>query len=167
MNRTQRSFTPIRLEKGRFFALRELVYISCDVQVPHLQGIGRRPLCLLCSGVPQTDSARAHVPKVAAVEILLDFVVVKDRRKRRVSITLRFSRADSPVRPFAVGVGDRNGPWSRRGGSIEEARGSGEARIVNMASRTSYVFVNREAFVVNERLTQRLCRLRRARGGIG
>src|ERR1700746_2911682 len=119
MNRTQRSFTPIRLEKGRFFALRELVYISCDVQVPHLQVMGRRSLCRLCGGMPKTDSARAHVPKVAAVEILLGLVVVKDRRKRRISVTLRFLRADSPVWPFAAGVGDRNGPWSRRGGSIE------------------------------------------------
>src|ERR1700746_593231 len=137
MNRTQRSLTPILLKIGRFSALREVVYISSDVQVPHLQGIGRRALCLLGSGVPQTDSARAHVPKVAAVEILLGLVVVKDRRKRRISVTLRFLRADSPVWPFAVGVGDRNGPWSRRGGSIEEARGSGEARIGNVASRTS------------------------------
>src|SRR6516225_9921978 len=113
MNRTQRPLTPIRLKVKRFFTLRELVYISSDVQVPHLQGIGRRALCLLGSGVSQTDSARAHVPKVAAVEILLGLVVVMDRRKRRISVTLRFSRADSPVRPFAAGVGDRNGPWGR------------------------------------------------------
>src|ERR1700745_795498 len=137
MNRTQRSLTPVRLKIGRFFALRELVYISSNVQVPHLQGIGRRALCLLGSGVSQTDSASAHVPEVAAVEILLAIVIVKDRGKRCVSVTLRFSRADTPVRPFAAGVRDRNGPWSRRGGSIEEARGAGEARIGNVASRTS------------------------------
>src|SRR5690348_12034648 len=99
MNRTQRSLTPERFKKFRFLTYGDLVHISSNVQISHLHWISRRSLRLLGSSIPQADSSRSHIPEIATVEVVLGIVVVKDRRKRCVSVSLRSSTTDSKVRP--------------------------------------------------------------------
>src|SRR5437868_3272729 len=108
MNRTQRSLTPERFKKWCFLTLRELVHVSSNVKISHLHWISRRSLRLLGSRILQADSSRSHIPEVATVEILLGIVVVQDRRKGCVGVSLRSSTAYSLVRPCTVGVGDWN-----------------------------------------------------------
>src|SRR6266478_831773 len=136
MNRAQRSDAPVSFKKSCLGSQRQLVYISSNVQICHLHRINWRSLRLLGSRILQADSSGSHVPEVAAVEILLGGVVVKDRRKRCVSVSLRFSTTYSSVRPYSAGAGveDRNGSWVSRGSCIEKTRASSEARVGFMAS---------------------------------
>src|ERR1700738_5031421 len=110
VNRTQRSLTPERFKKWRFFTLRDLVHIRNNIKISHLHWISRRSLRLLGSRIFQADSSRSHIPEIATIEIILSIVVVKDRRKRCVSVSLRSSTTYSSVRPCSAsaGVGDRN-----------------------------------------------------------
>src|SRR5258708_7942414 len=110
MNRTQRPLTPERFKKWRFLTYRDFVHISSNIKISHLYRISRRSLRLLGSRILQADSSGPHIPEVAAVEVHLGFVEVKDRRKRRVSVSLRFSTTYSSVRPCSAsaGAGDRN-----------------------------------------------------------
>src|ERR1700730_14103355 len=107
-NRTQRSLTPERFKKWCYRTLREFVHVSSNIKISHLHWISRRSLRLLGSRIAQADSSRSHIPEVATVEIVLGIVVVKDRRKRCVGVSLRSSSTDSLVRPYSAGVGDRN-----------------------------------------------------------
>src|ERR1700756_3414178 len=108
VNRTQRSLTPERFKKWRFLTYRDFVHVSSNVKISHLHRISRRSLRLLGSRILYADSSRSHIPEVATVEIVLGIVVVKDRRKRCVGVSLRSSTTYSKVRPFTVCVGDRN-----------------------------------------------------------
>src|SRR5271157_341473 len=108
MNRTERSLTPERFKKWRFLTYGDFVHVSSNIKISHLHWISRRSLRLLGSRILQADSSRSHIPEVATVEIVLGIVVVKDRRKRCVGVSLRSSTTYSKVRPFTVCVGDRN-----------------------------------------------------------
>src|ERR1700722_10512595 len=108
MNRTQRSLTPERFKKWRFLTLRDFVHVGSNIKISHLHWISRRSLRLFGSRILQADSSRSHIPEVATVEILLGIVVVKDRRKRCIGVSLRSSTTYPLVRPFTVGVGDWN-----------------------------------------------------------
>src|SRR6266481_9686972 len=98
LNRTQRSLTPERFKKFRFLTYGDFVHVSSNIKISHLHWISRRSLRLLGSRILQADSSRSHIPEVATVEILLGIVVVKDRRKRCVRVSLRFSSTYSFVR---------------------------------------------------------------------
>src|ERR1700751_4724674 len=125
VNSTQRSLTPERFKKWRFLTYRDFVHISSNVKISHLHWISRRSLRLLGSRITQADSSRTHIPEVATVEIVLGIIVVKDRRKRGVSVSLWSSTTYSFVRPLQLaamggGVGDRHGSWVSRSRCIEE-----------------------------------------------
>ena len=81
-------------------------------------------------------------------------------RRRKFAVFDALIRSSGPV-PWALVIG--TDPASSRGRCIEETRASGEARVGNMASRTSQVVVNREGLVVDERLTKCLCHLSKAK----
>src|SRR6266851_1926983 len=51
--------------------------------------IDRRMLCLLGVGTPQQVSGRTRVPEISAEKKALGFVVVEDREKGRIRISLR------------------------------------------------------------------------------
>jgi len=132
--------TPNLFEQRAIGPLRRAIDRTGNVGQAHLDGVGRRPLRLLGSGVAQSAASRAHVPEIAANEIALARIVMQDGRKRRIGVPLRLAIAKSCAHRTGMGSGR----------PIQFRHRPGEPRLRHVAERTSFIAVYGEVLVVQQ-----------------
>ena len=112
----ERICAPYRFKQFSILGLRDAIGNAGRIGQTHFYGIRGRPLRLLCTRALQAIPGRSHVPKVSAYKIALQFVVMQNRSKRSIHVTLGLAIAEAA--PHRTGIRNR-GQVQRFNSSID------------------------------------------------
>ncbi len=73
-------YAPYHFEQASIRALRRSIDEAGHIRQAHFHRVGRRSLRLLGRGVAESAAGRAHVPEIAAHQVVLAGIVGQDRR---------------------------------------------------------------------------------------